>query len=167
MIQVVYHADGTQTYKRDGEEISRREYLRQTQRRNRLHGGIGEMCKAGAAPVADTDEVHVRINRSGLMEHEKAYIAKKARERGLNETCAYDPTTGCGTYFYESRKQVDRAIAEARERAAINDGRPKYRLNPRHVQSIKRHMIEQDPSLKARDQRELEAEIIERHAPPE
>lgn len=166
MIQVVYHSDGTKTYTRNGEEITSREYQKHTRRRRRLHGGIPEMCQAGVAPTPDTDEVHIRINRSGLLEHEKEYIAKKARERGLNEACAYDPTVP-GNYFYESRKDVDRAIEEAREKAAVNGGTPKYRVNPRHVRSIKRYMIGQDPKLKERDQRELEAEIVERYAPPE
>lgn len=166
MIKITYHNDGSESISRDGESITPAQLKRMSRKRVRLHGGIQEMVRCRKSPTADTDEVHTRINRSGLSEREKAHVARQARKHGLNEHCAHDPTVP-GQTVYESRRQVDEAIQSARDEADREEGRPVYRLHPELVADIKRKKLKQDPSLAQRDQRELEEEIIETHGLPE
>lgn len=166
MFKITFNSDGTRTISRDGREISRAEFRAWEKKRMSLTGGVAEIFRSRCAPVVDDDETHVRINRSGMSDHEKAHVARRAKALGLNEHVAYDPTVP-KVQVYESRKQVDAAIQQAREEADLQGDRPYHRLHPQLVQEIKQARIRQDPSLAHRDQRELEEEIIETHSLPE
>lgn len=156
----------TITYRINGQTVTRRQFAAHARRRVRLHGGLAEMSRARKAPAADTDEVHIRVNRSGMSESEKRHVAERARRLGLNEHVAYDPTIP-KQQIYETRKQADAAVQAARDEADREQGRPMYRLHPQLVQELKAAKLKQDPSLAHRDQRELEEEIIETHSLPE
>jgi hypothetical protein len=131
-----------------------------------LHGGIAEMCRVSRPPAADDDETHVRINRSGLKDYQKEFIAKMAREKGLSESSAYDPCIP-GGQVYETRAQADAAVARACAKGEAEGDRPLYRLHPEIVERERRRRIATDPSQAHRDQRELREEIIETHGLPE
>lgn len=155
------------TYKINGRTVTPRAFAARSRKRIALHGGIAEICRSGSAPTADTDETHARINRSGLSQQERALIARRAKAAGMNEHVAYDPTLPPGHQLYETRRQADAAIANDRAKANAREGKPKHRMHPRLVRDIASHMVEENPSLKSRDKRELVEQIIDNHAAPE
>jgi|SRR5690606_19510737 len=157
----------TIVYKINGETVTPTEFTKRSRKRQKLHGGIAEICRARRPPAADDDETHTRINRSGLSYQERELIAKRAKAAGLPEEIAYDPTLPPGHQLYESRAQANAALAHDKAEANRREGKPVYRLNPRHVKSIKAKMLAENPSLKKRDQRDLEGEIIHNHSLPE
>lgn len=141
------------------------EYARWSRRRVKRLKHAGRMVAAGCAPAIETDTLHLAINRSGLTEEERAYVAKKARSLGMPEDVAYDPTIP-GRPVYESKAQVEMQCAEAKAKANAKQGRPEYRLAPKHVRNIRKAMIAENPSLAHKDQRELCEQIIENHSIP-
>jgi DNA repair photolyase len=153
----------------NGKELTPAEHAKWWRRRSQLLRDAGcsleDGFKARKAPSIDTDTLHLAINRSGLTEEERAYVAKKARSFGMPEDVAYDPTIP-GRPVYESKAQVDVQCAEAKAKANAKEGRPEYRLAPRHVRNIRKAMIAENPSLALKDQRELCEQIIENHSPP-
>lgn len=163
MMTVTYHRDGTASYHRDGVEITKAEYDKWSRKRRALSGGIEAILGAGRFGV-DTDEDHVRINRSGLLPHEKEMIARRAKKLGLPEESAWDPTIP-GQTVYGSRAQKKRQIAEDKAAAAAQGDTPNHRINPRHLPMLRKRAVAQDPSLARVSQRELDNEIVRRHAP--
>lgn len=149
----------------NGVELTPDEYAKWSKERTRRLRRAGREIAAGCAPAIDTDTLHMAINRSGLTNEEKEYVAKRARSLGLPEDVAYDPTVP-GIPVYEGKAQVERQCSQAIAQADANEGRPKHRLNPRHVENIRRARIIEDPKLAERDQRELREEIIENHSLP-
>lgn len=149
----------------NGEMLDSVEYAKWSRARVQRLKRAGRQVAAGCAPSIETDTLHLAINRSGLTEEERKYVAKKARSLGMPEEVAYDPTIP-GRPVYESKSQVDQQCAEARAKANAKEGRPEYRLAPKHVRSIRKAMIADDPSLAHKDQRELCERIIENHSLP-
>lgn len=149
----------------NGMSMSEAEYARWSRRRVKRLKHAGRMVAAGCAPAIETDTLHLAINRSGLTEEERKYVAKKARSLGMPEDVAYDPTIP-GRPVYESKAQVENQCAETKAKANAKAGRPEYRLAPRHVRNIRKAMIAENPALARKDQRELCEQIIENHSIP-
>lgn len=149
-------------YRINGQTVSQQQF----RRKRMLHGGIAEMVRTGAVPDLQTDTSYIARSYSQRPEHERRQIALRAKQCGMAEEQAYDPTLADSPLdpaaMFESRSAMRRRVSD-RKVSRDEFFKPKHRLHPRLVQEVKREMAEKNPDVLRRDQRELEAEIIAKH----
>lgn len=138
---------------------------------------FAHMAVSRQAPRGNTDKAYLSrfgtLNQQAADDYTLGHITARAGRRGYKArpTDVYEPLAAAYpgdpaafTNHGEGREKIARAKSRFAEPTKADPHEPVHKLHPEIVERNRKKMLEDDPGLKEKDQREIIEQIVDEHS---